>query len=886
MASGEERLDQIGGRALRDIARLVGSVFRYKFTVNIRLSFHKRCSAEPTVSSYAGFAVFVLGAFQYSALHAETPDLQFVEVAGGLNQPVDIQSPADGTNRLFIVERSGVIKILKGSLIFSIPFLDITDRVRDNFVEEGLLGLAFPADFASTGQFYVNYTFGATSSERETRISRFSVRELNSYEADPDSEEVLMSIDQPFSNHNGGQLQFGPDGYLYIGTGDGGSGGDPGNRAQDSSELPGKMLRIDVNGDDFPGDPGKNYAIPPGNPYIGNANVLDEIWALGLRNPWRFSFDRGTGELYIADVGQNYWEEVNRQPAESVGGENYGWRVYEGNNVFNDSLGLGPGALISPVTEYHHSSGNCSITGGYVYRGVRFPRMHGLYFYGDYCSGRIWSLDHDGEQWASEELLDTSFSISTFGEDEAENLYFADFNNGRIWLLVESEESLPELPQLQVTQLVSGLNSLTDIRHAGDCSGRLFITEQPGRIIIVRNGAALTTPFLEITNRVKHTQSDDGLASVAFPPGFAANGHFYVSYTREAVGNEWESVISRFQISADPDIADPNSEEVLLVVDQDTSIHNVWQIQFGPDGYLYFASGDGGPGDDSQNYGQNPLSFRGKILRIDTESAPPAGENYAIPAGNPFINDPGVLDEIWAFGLRSPWRIAFDPATGDLYVSDVGQRDWEELNFQDASSAGGENYGWRVFEGNHEFDDSLGLGSGTLVFPIVEYPHLAGNCSIIGGYVYRGKLYPRMYGKYIYGDYCSGRIWGTHRVNGEWISEELIGAAFNIRTFGEDEAGNLYVGGADGTVYYIGDNDENTVLSIAQVMRDESGDFQFTFDTIPGRTMQVRFTQELDAPWQDIGAPILGDGTPYTFTDTSIVLENENRRFFRAVVLD
>ncbi len=303
-------------------------------------------------STYFASAFAVFAGWNTEFLHAGTPALQSVEVAGGFSQPVDIQSPADGTNRLFIVERSGVIKILKGEVIFATPFLDISDRVPDGFVEEGLLGLAFPADFASTGHFYVNYTVGAISSERETIISRFSIRQMNPYEADPASEEMLLKIDRPQVNHNGGQLQFGPDGFLYIGTGDGGGAGDSDNHAQDPSDLLGKMLRIDVSGDDFPADSEKNYAIPSDNPYVEDTNVLDEIWALGLRNPWRFSFDRESGELYIADVGQDDWEEVNRQAAESAGGENYGWRVHEGNSVFDDSEVLGPGTLTFPVTEY------------------------------------------------------------------------------------------------------------------------------------------------------------------------------------------------------------------------------------------------------------------------------------------------------------------------------------------------------------------------------------------------------------------------------------------------------------------------------------------------------------------------------------------------------
>jgi glucose/arabinose dehydrogenase len=248
--------------------------------------------------------------------------------------------------------------------------------------------------------------------------------------ADPGSEQVVLKVSQPYSNHNGGQLAFGPnDGYLYIGMGDGGSGGDPENRAQNPAELLGKLLRIDVESG------GNPYLVPATNPFVQTTGYRGEIWALGLRNPWRFAFDRLNGDLYIADVGQAEYEEVNYQPGASAGGQNYGWRIMEGLHCYNPA-NCNPSGLTLPVVEYSHAEG-CSITGGVAYRGTQFDRMQGIYFYADYCSGKIWGLRSAAASWSSRLLLDTPFSITTFGEDEAGEIYVADFSGGEIYRIVD-----------------------------------------------------------------------------------------------------------------------------------------------------------------------------------------------------------------------------------------------------------------------------------------------------------------------------------------------------------------------------------------------------------------------------------------------------------------
>lgn len=357
------------------------------------------------------------------SLYVSAQQIELESYASGFSNPVAIEHAGDA--RLFIIERAGRIRIIdENGATLSTPFLDITSKVDDNPNERGLLGLAFHPDYANNGIFFINYTRNGG----DTQVARYSVDAANPNVADASSEEILMTIDQPFWNHNGGHLAFGPDGYLYIGTGDGGSGGDPDNNSQNRQELLGKMLRIDI-------DNGMPYGIPANNPFVGDDTTLDEIWAIGLRNPWRYSFDRATGDLWIGDVGQQVWEEITLQPANSTGGENYGWRCYEGTNSYNTG-GCGPATdYVDPIYEYSHSGGHCSVTGGFMYRGCDFPDLYGYYIYADYCSGRFWSLVSDGAGgWTNQVAANyAGFDISTFGEDVDGELYVARVSQGRIY---------------------------------------------------------------------------------------------------------------------------------------------------------------------------------------------------------------------------------------------------------------------------------------------------------------------------------------------------------------------------------------------------------------------------------------------------------------------
>jgi uncharacterized protein (TIGR03437 family) len=425
-------------------------------------------------------------------------EVRLVRVVGGLNAPLDIQSARDGTNRLFVVQQAGLVRIVENGVVRADPFLDIRSKTR-NTGECGLLGMAFPPGFRESQRFYVNYTDPQC---RNTIIARYRVGST--------AEEVILTQPQPFSNHNGGGLVFGPDGFLYIGLGDGGSAGDPQGNGQNRRTWLGKMLRIDVESG------AATYRVPATNPFVGNTEYLPEIWALGLRNPWRYSFDRATGEMWIGDVGQNRAEEIDLQPA-GLGGLNYGWRIMEGLSCFASATCNRTG-LTLPVLEYTRQQGDVSVTGGYVYRGSRWSGLAGAYVYGDYVTGRIWGLRMVDGVATNRLLIDSPYVISSFGEDESGELYLADHAGGAIYRI----EGIVPAPSF-APQSVVNTASLEPGMVAGSLA-TLIASDIAGVTVAGRDAPVLSRAADRVTFQVPWETSGTTATVRATGPGGGSDG--------------------------------------------------------------------------------------------------------------------------------------------------------------------------------------------------------------------------------------------------------------------------------------------------------------------------------------------------------------------------
>ena len=886
----------------------------------------------------------------------------------------------------------------------------------DFFDERGLLGLAFHPDYINNGRFFVRYSAPRAGDPNETCndpkgfvvgchtsvLSEFSVTGDPNL-ADPNSEIVLFTVDQPEFNHDAGTVAFGPDGMLYFSLGDGGgrddglSGGDPpgseplhgpiGNGQNIETAL-GSLLRIDV---DSAPDPGLNYAIPQDNPFVGGAG-LDEIYAYGFRNPFKFSFDDGVGgdgRLYLGDVGQDLFEEVNIVQK----GGNYGWVIREGAHCFDpldpsvppascDTVGpvLGD-PLIDPVSEYLQlvdcvsdadcaalgvgcgSSGFClneggiSVIAGFVYRGSLVPTISGRFVYGDFSDdflvpgGRLYYFDTLGasafqrrEFFLLPDGAPLGRFVKGFGEDENGELYvlvsdtLGPFGSDGAVLKIEAPTGaccvelrgvcLDEVTEvgcsaeggrfggngstcdsldppcepvvsIRLQEVASGLTAPILATHAGDGSGRLFIVDQPGQIrILDAGGALLVEPFLDISDRIVELNDffdERGLLGLAFHPQYAANGRFFVRYSAPRVGDPNEScndpngfvvgchtaIVAEFSVSGDPNLADPDSERILFMIDEPEFNHDAGTVAFGPDGLLYFSLGDGGGRDDGLSGGEppgsNPLhgpigngqdidTALGALLRIDVDGAPDPGLEYAIPPDNPFVGGLG-LDEIYAYGFRNPFKFSFDDGPGGdgtLYLGDVGQDLFEEV---DVVVSGG-NYGWVIREGAHCFDplnpavppescDTVGTVLGDpLIDPVSEYLQPIdctsdaecaplgvvcgsnglcqneGGISVIAGFVYRGLSVADLTSRFVYGDFSDdfivpgGRLYYFDTTGPDAFQRREFFLAPDggplgrfVKGFGEDENGELYVMVSDALAPF---GDTGSVLRIAPTALPEA----------------------------------------------------------------
>ncbi len=407
-----------------------------------------------------------LGLFVTASFYAQTIALD--NFVSGISNPVEIIASPTNDNRLFVVQQSGTIKIVnENGTVAPDNFLNISSLITFGG-ERGLLGLAFHPQFATNRYFFVYYN----NLQGSVRVSRFTANSANPNTADISSEKILLTIPKPFSNHNGGSIHFGADGYLWISTGDGGSGGDPNNNSQNKNSLLGKILRIDVNSENA-------YNIPADNPFVGTDGA-DEIWAYGLRNGWKFSFDKTTNNVWIADVGQEILEEINRVPATSAG-VNYGWRCYEGNNPYNTANCASAGTMTFPVAQYDHSGSKCSITGGYVYRGDLYPDLIGKYIFGDYCSGQIGILDNKNTiTWTS---AFTGSNFTTFGEDNQKQLYVA-ATNGNIYKIRSNNLGISDIAKNRIVITPIPAKDIIYLQNITEKNINAEILDQSGRVIL------------------------------------------------------------------------------------------------------------------------------------------------------------------------------------------------------------------------------------------------------------------------------------------------------------------------------------------------------------------------------------------------------------------
>jgi hypothetical protein len=478
------------------------------------------------------------------------PSLFLIQQFSGLHSPLFLTHAGDQSQRIFVVEQEGLIKLIKNGTIQSKAFLDIKTRVQC-CGEEGLFSMAFPPQYATKGHFYVYYI----NKSGDIVIARFKRKANTADEADPSSEEILLTIPHPGeSNHNGGQIAFSPtDGFLYIATGDGGGSNDQHENGQNTLSLLGKILRIDVESD--PGN--EKYLVPLSNPFVGVTGYREEIWAVGTRNPWRVSFDRQAGDFYIGDVGQGGYEEIDFQPASSTGGENYGWNTMEGEHCFVEA-NCDQTGLTLPIHEYDHSDG-CSVTGGYVHRGSAATSLNGIYFYADFCSGKIWGLRRDGSNWENHEFLDTNLHISSFGEDEAGNLFALDIN-GAIYLVTDT----PPCAKLTASSVPRAVTFKPTASRAARKTIRVTLNNRTGAPVRVENIAVPSLEFLiiadgirprlplDIPNGRRRTISVRLERSIGLPPLTVNNPYFQITTDMNGCApvNTASELVGRWPIEA------------------------------------------------------------------------------------------------------------------------------------------------------------------------------------------------------------------------------------------------------------------------------------------------------------------------------------------------
>jgi glucose/arabinose dehydrogenase/plastocyanin len=787
--------------------------------------------------------------------------IELQTILDGLVSPLGLAVPDDNSGRLFVYDQVGLIYVVTNSAKMETPLLDVRSRLvslNQQYDERGLLGVATHPHFAQKpfvytytsepngpmADFMVMYEDAKTNNHQSV-IAEWRLDPANPNRLDPASRRELMRIDKPQSNHNGGTMRFGPDGFLYFTVGDGGAADDqgdghvPGGNAQDKTRILGKVVRIDV---DTRNSANGQYGIPSDNPFINEAGAVREIYAYGVRNPYSFTFDRQTGDLLLGDVGQNDVEEADK----ITKGGNFGWPIKEGTFYFDpNGTNAGfvttapirdvPSDLIEPFAQFDHDEGK-AIIGGYAYRGAQLSQLAGKYVFGDWgkfdaAAGRLFYIDGGAIKEFKIGADDRSLGLwlKGFGEDATGELYvFASPDlgpsgtSGKMLKIVPGGTKIADpIPTkiakgnvtVELQPVLGGLVSPLGLSIPDDNSGRMLLYDQTGLIHVVTNGAKVEEPFLDVRSRLValNPQYDErGLLGVATHPNFAQHPLVY-TYTSEPNGavadfqitygdgktNNHQSVIAEWRVDlANPNRLDPASRRELMRIDKPQSNHNGGTMRFGPDGFLYFTVGDGGAADDQGDghvpggNAQDKTRILGKVVRIDVDTRNSANGQYGIPSDNPFVNEAGAVKEIYSYGVRNPYSFTFDRQTGELLLGDVGQNDVEEA---DKIIKGG-NFGWPIKEGTFYFDPN-GTNAGfvttapvrdvpiDLIEPFAQFDHDEGK-AIIGGYAYRGAELNQLAGKYIFGDWgkFDAAAGRLFYMDGAEIKELKIGA--NDRSFG------------------------------------------------------------------------------------------------------
>jgi glucose/arabinose dehydrogenase len=754
------------------------------------------------VALLAGLALFTRAEPSSGAgtLHLKT-------LGGTFSEPVDTAQVPGHPGLIAVVQKDGRILMMRHGKTRDKPFLDIASRVQDNG-EQGMLSMAFGPGYAKNRRFYVYYVnhHCASGGACNIEIDGFRASKGSAARAKASTRHKVIEVTHnQAGNHNGGTVAFGPDGDMYFGVGDGGTQPDPENDAQSTDNLLGKISRIKpkANG---------GYTIPKSNPYVGKPG-MDEIYSIGLRNPFRFSFDPKTGNLWVADVGWNTWEEIDRATAAQANGGNFGWHIFEGPKVCT-ACGFAPGTdppprYIAPVHSYPHSAPNgreqgVVIVGGVVVRSPKLPSLDGRYIYSDNYGGDLRAYNPATNK--ESELGLHVLTPSSFMQAANGAIYITKVGGTHVDKLVDSSAAHPaSRPDASHPgdgrggvrlAHVGNFNSPDYVASAPGVHKTLYVVQRGGKVIAYRHGHRHT--FLNISRRTT-TEGERGLLSIAFDPRFKHN-HLVYTYSTNRQGN---IEVDEFHASAQK-ARKKSRRKVIEIPHPGESNHNGGTIQFGPGGLLYFGTGDGGAGGDPPENAQNKHVLLGKLVRINPHKH--GHKPYSIPRTNPFVGHKG-RNEIYALGLRNPFRFSFDPKTKHILIGDVGQDSWEEVDYESRKRLRGANFGWDHFEGRHRLhypgDNEAPRPKHKYRPPIHEYSHANGRCAIVGGYQIREPKLRSLNGRYVYTDLCSNQIRSLvpHRKHASGDRSTGLSVPFPSG-FGQAH-GRYYVTSLDGPVYRL-----------------------------------------------------------------------------------